>query len=540
MTRQEREPSPAGDDYWSKRRVHAFARLFVTLAGLGVCALLGAPFLSTFTWAATLAILFAPAHAIVEKRLKNPSIAAGVSVLLIAFIVVAPMLLVTERLVNEAATNADYIQSQIAGSDWRRIIENYPWAARLNEWIGGEVSFRREFGRAAAWFANMGASFVQRSTAELFSAFVAFYLLFYLLRDRREALSTIKSLSPLNEPETDFIAARIVDTIYAIVYGTLAIAVLQGVLGGLIFWWLDLPAPLLWALVMGFLSIVPVLGAFIFWIPAALLLALAGNWLKAFILVAWGGLIVGGVDNLLRPMLMGGRLKIHTFVTFISLIGGVNLFGASGIILGPVAVMTTMALLEFWRGPAAPGAKAGERASRQAEKPWHCASRDEVLQRLGVSASGLSTQDASKRLAAHGPNAIHEQTKPIRPWAILLAQFDSILIWILIGASVIAGFLGDAIDAAIIIAIVFLNAVVGFYQEFSAEKSIAALMGMTAPRAKVWRDGAVTTIPSAEVVPGDILELESGDLVAADARLLAAASLSCVESALTGESEAVE
>lgn len=175
-----------------------------------------------------------------------------------------------------------------------------------------------------------------------------------------------------------------------------------------------------------------------------------------------------------------------------------------------------------------------------ADPPWHCVSREAVLQRLGVSANGLSTQEASKRLAAHGPNVLLQMTKPLRPWAIFFAQFHSLLIWILIAASLVSGFLGDAIDAVIILAIVFLNAIVGFYQEFSAEKSIAALMRMTAPQAKVWRDGAVTTIASAEVAPGDILELDAGDLVAADARLLDAVSLSCVEAALTGESEAVE
>ncbi|MGB5085499.1 MAG: HAD-IC family P-type ATPase [Methylocystis silviterrae] len=227
-------------------------------------------------------------------------------------------------------------------------------------------------------------------------------------------------------------------------------------------------------------------------------------------------------------------------MTLISLIGGVNLFGASGVILGPVAVVATMALLELWRGSVAPGAKAVRRAPQSAGRPWHCVSRDEVLQRLGVSANGLSTEEASKLLAAHGPNVLLKQTKPLRPWAIFFAQFDSILIWLLIAASVVSGFLGDAIDAVIILAIVFLNAIVGFYQEFSAEKSIAALIRMTAPQAKVWRDGAVTTVASAAVAPGDILELEAGDLVAADARLLDAVSLSCVEAALTGESEAVE
>lgn len=169
---------------------------------------------------------------------------------------------------------------------------------------------------------------------------------------------------------------------------------------------------------------------------------------------------------------------------------------------------------------------------------WHSQSADDVLAKLGSATAGLSATEAAKRLAANGPNELTEG-KRISPWQIFLGQFKSLIIWILIVAGVISGVLGEVVDAIAILAIVILNAVIGFYQEFNAEKSIAALKKMTAPQAKVRRDGQVTLIPAANVVTGDIVELEAGDLVAADARLLTAASLKCIESALTGESEAV-
>jgi Ca2+-transporting ATPase len=176
----------------------------------------------------------------------------------------------------------------------------------------------------------------------------------------------------------------------------------------------------------------------------------------------------------------------------------------------------------------------------QAESPpaWHRQSSAQTLAILSSSAAGLSSADAARSLLEHGPNALVEG-KRIRSLDILLAQFKNLIIWILIGAALISGALGEWIDSFAILAIVVLNAAIGFYQEFSAEKSIAALKKMTAPRAKVWRDGAVKTVPATEIVPGDILELEAGDLVAADARLLEATSLKCIEAALTGESEAV-
>ena len=169
---------------------------------------------------------------------------------------------------------------------------------------------------------------------------------------------------------------------------------------------------------------------------------------------------------------------------------------------------------------------------------WHSRSAEEVLAHLGSSATGLSAQEAAQRLAADGPNELKEG-KRISPLQIFLGQFKSLIIWILIAAGVISGVLGEVVDAIAILAIVVLNAVIGFYQEFNAEKSIAALKKMTAPQAKVRRDGQVTSIPASGIVAGDILALEAGDLVAADARLLEAASLKCIESALTGESEAV-
>jgi Ca2+-transporting ATPase len=178
------------------------------------------------------------------------------------------------------------------------------------------------------------------------------------------------------------------------------------------------------------------------------------------------------------------------------------------------------------------------RSEHPNDERWHTRSADEVLAQLGSSTAGLSSQDAAQRLAADGPNELKEG-KRISPLWIFLGQFKSLIIWILIAAGALAGVLGDLVDAVAILAVVVLNAVVGFYQEFRAEKSIAALKKMIAPQAKVRRDGKVTSILASTVVAGDILTLEAGDLVAADGRLLEASSLKCIESALTGESEAV-
>ena len=130
---------------------------------------------------------------------------------------------------------------------------------------------------------------------------------------------------------------RVNDTIFATIYGTAAVAAVQGLLGGLMFWWLGLPAALLWGVVMAVLSMVPLLGAFVVWVPAAIFLLIQGSWVKALILTGWGAGVVGTIDNLLRPVLVGRRLNLHTVLAFISVVGGLLVFGSSGLVLGPVS-----------------------------------------------------------------------------------------------------------------------------------------------------------------------------------------------------------
>jgi len=172
------------------------------------------------------------------------------------------------------------------------------------------------------------------------------------------------------------------------------------------------------------------------------------------------------------------------------------------------------------------------------KEAWYRRSAEDVLLHFRSTAAGLSAPEAARRLAADGPNALKESPR-VGPLQIFLRQFKSLIIWILVVAGVVSFVLGEGVDALAILAIVGLNALIGFHQEFNAEKSIAALKKLTAPHAKACRDGQVILVPATGIVPGDILVLEAGDLVAADARLLEAASLTCSEATLTGESEVV-
>ena len=170
---------------------------------------------------------------------------------------------------------------------------------------------------------------------------------------------------------------------------------------------------------------------------------------------------------------------------------------------------------------------------------WHTLSADEVAHRLEATPNGLSVEHATKRLVQFGTNELTEK-RARSPWRMLLAQFSDFMIIVLIVAAIISGFVGDVEDTVVIIVIVILNAVIGFVQEYRAERAMAALKQMAAVSARVLRDGRIETVSAAELVPGDVVLLEAGNVVPADLRLVETVRLKIDESALTGESVAVE
>ena len=173
------------------------------------------------------------------------------------------------------------------------------------------------------------------------------------------------------------------------------------------------------------------------------------------------------------------------------------------------------------------------------QKPYFNLSPQEALKQLGVTAGGLTDQQAAQRLEQYGPNRLAEGEK--KSWlAVFAEQFKDLLVAILIVAAIISMFSGNLESTLVIFAVLILNAVLGTVQYFKAEKSLESLKAMSAPSAKVLRNGQRVEVPGDQVVPGDIVELEAGDLIVADGRILNSWSLKVNESSLTGESEAVE
>jgi predicted PurR-regulated permease PerM len=340
--------APIEDDWGSLSHVHTLVLMMVTVLGIYLCYKLAVPFLEVLVWALTLAVMFTPLQCWLESKLKHPNFAALISILIIGFIVVVPVMFVGEQLALQVIKGSQLIETKVSSGEWRRIFEAQPQLAPIINKVERYINLPETVNTLNAKLGLTAGDIIKGSIFQLIGFFLVFYVLFFFLRDRNMVLKTIMALSPLSEPEMSRLFNRVGDTIHATVYGTFAIAAVQGCLGGLMFWWLGLPAPLLWGFVMSLLAIVPMLGTFVIWAPAALFLALEGNWSSALILAFWGMLIVGTIDNLLRPVFVGNRLKLHTVLTFMSVVGGLMLFGPAGLILGPVTLTVTIVLLDIW------------------------------------------------------------------------------------------------------------------------------------------------------------------------------------------------
>ena len=183
------------------------------------------------------------------------------------------------------------------------------------------------------------------------------FTLFYFFRDGDRIVKAAYQMVPLQRAQLQDIITRTKEVIGATVYGVLAISAIQGVLGTFIFWALGLPSALLWGVVMFFLSMIPMAGAFLVWVPAAIYLALTGAFVQAGILVGWGILVIGSIDNVLSPRLVGRRARLHELLIFFAVLGGLQVFGVLGLILGPVVVAMTLALIEMAREAGRPPAE---------------------------------------------------------------------------------------------------------------------------------------------------------------------------------------
>ncbi|MDF3029629.1 MAG: hypothetical protein K0R03_187 [Moraxellaceae bacterium] len=329
------------------------------------------PFFNAVFWAAVLGVVFAPLHRRLLARVgQRRNTAAALTLLLCLLIVILPLSLIGSMLAKEAASVYERVQTgRIDFGAWlARALELLPgWAVRLLERNDlTEIGSLQEKISAAAMqgsrsLVSQAVTVGQNTFSFLTSFVIMLYLLFFLLRDGAALALRIRQAIPLGMRYKQRLLAKFTTVIRATIKGSFVVAAVQGALGGIIFALLGIEGAVLWGAVMAFLSLLPALGAALVWAPVAIWFLATGEMVKGAVLIAFGVLAIGLIDNLLRPLLVGKDTQMPDYVVLISTLGGLMLFGMSGFIIGPVIAALFIATWDLFAPP--------EREARSAKAP---------------------------------------------------------------------------------------------------------------------------------------------------------------------------
>ncbi len=333
---------------YSRENLGHAVLLLITCIGLYLCWLLARPFLTAITWALALAVIGQPLHRRLGRLLK-PDAAALLAVTAITVILLAPGTFLFQKIFDEAGDRLVTIGRSLNREALYNAASQYPVAERALAWLEPRFDPGEQLSRLAGIVAGQVPNALSGSAQFITQFVIMLVTLFYFFRDRNQLLQSLSALIPLSAPETTVLFRRVAQTIHATLYGNLIVKIVQGVLGGLMFWILGLPAPTFFGAMMVLLAMLPIVGTSLVWGPAAIYLFLHGSWIKALILALWGALVVSLIDNLLYPILVAGEMRIHTLGILVAIFGGLIAFGLAGVVLGPLILATTMALLDIWR-----------------------------------------------------------------------------------------------------------------------------------------------------------------------------------------------
>jgi predicted PurR-regulated permease PerM len=315
------------------------------------------PFYGAVFWGAILAILFAPLYRrLLRSMRQRRTLAALATVMIILLIVIVPLTLTAALLLQEGFSVYERIQSGELniGRYFQQVFGALPaWVVSLldrfeltnldmlQQRLSASLMKGSQFLAAQAF--NIG----QNTFDWILKLFLVLYLLFFLLRDGDELSRRIKQAIPLYAEQQRDLFDKFTAVIRATVKGSVVVAIVQGALGGLIFWFLGIHAPVLWAVLMAFLSLLPAVGAGLVWLPVAIYFLVTGGTWEGVVLIAYGVLVIGLVDNILRPILVGKETKIPDYVVLISTLGGMAIFGINGFVIGPVIAAMFMAVWDI-------------------------------------------------------------------------------------------------------------------------------------------------------------------------------------------------
>ena len=313
--------------------VRWLALVLALLAALYLCWLMLQPFIDVLLWALVLAVVFMPVHRRILARFGSPTTSAVLSTLLVVVTILVPASFVTVAVVGGLTQLAGSLASgePRSGKCRRSSPESRPGSDHDIDLqpVSVEGLPARAPTSTERHTRQRTLGMVGGVVSTVVQTFLVIFTMFYVFRDGDAMRHAFYDVFPLERAQARAVVARTSEVVGASVYGVLVIAAIQGTLGGFIFWVLGLTSPLLWGVVMFFLSMIPMAGAFLVWAPAALVLVVSGAWMKGLFLTAWGVLVVGSIDNFLSPRLVGKRARLHELLIFFSYSAGLMCSGSS-------------------------------------------------------------------------------------------------------------------------------------------------------------------------------------------------------------------
>jgi len=349
-----------------EQRTFLIALTLVTIA----FAWLLRPFFAPLLWACIIAVLFHPVQVWLERKWGHrPNLTALTTLVACVVLVVIPVLLLLASFVQQGMVIYQQIEGrQIQPGEYIDQVRNaFPALQALLERFDIDMGTLRDRATSAAvtasqFIAQNALAVGQGTFSFMLKLALMLYVAYFLLRDGRALVERLVEALPLGDERERLLFQKFAEVARATVKGNLFVAMVQGALGGLIFWILSLPAALLWGVVMTVLSLIPAVGAGLIWLPAAIYLYAVGDWVSATVLIVYGVVIIGLADNILRPILVGRDTKLPDWMVLLSTLGGLTLLGINGFVVGPLIAVLFIA---FWQifGREFHGDRAGDGAS---------------------------------------------------------------------------------------------------------------------------------------------------------------------------------
>jgi predicted PurR-regulated permease PerM len=319
------------------------------------------PFFSEILWAGTLTVIFLPLYRWILRKIRGRrNFAALITCVLILLLIVLPVFFLGVMITEQSITLYQTLQGGLegeAGARFQKVLQ-HPWV----QWILSQVSdlggpqqidlrsSAEQVLRTVSRYLVSYTPSVLRGLGSLIASFLLIFIsMFFFLRDGRHLVEVARASNPLPTDYETEIIKRFKDVAYATFVGSILTAVIQGIAGAILFWALGIVSPLFWGAVIAFVSLVPIVGAFLVWLPWTAYLLLTGHTGQALTLLLVGGLGVSSIDNIIKPLVIQGRTNMHPLLVFLSVLGGMQAFGFLGIMLGPLTVALFLSFLSFYK-----------------------------------------------------------------------------------------------------------------------------------------------------------------------------------------------